>query len=248
MTSFSRARQWIPKDLGDYCSWLDDDRPGPGSRGPRQTAVPTIQEAIVERARTQLERATQAAQQLLEQGEALADRARREAVAEGYALGREQGLNEGRREAEQVKESALCMMEQAREIRDMAAGRAKEQVLELATILAERIVRRQLFLEPDMVRAMVDEALSAIPEGAEILVRAHASSIVVLRDMQDSSGSGRSAAYHLTYMADGDMEPGDFLFDTIYGQLDGRLEIQLERMADAARDHILTEDVTDGDG
>lgn len=252
----SSCRPWIPEDLARYVPRpppvsADDNGSGRGAgrvavAGAAPEAPPPPAERSpapdpqLARVRGLLERLESAGGALLEQVEPLTAALREQALAEGYQAGHAQGLSQGSEAAEEAREAALGLVRQAGELRERAVEDARDELVEVALALARRIIRREVYADPVAVTDMVDEALDVLPRGTEVLVRAHPSSIVVLREHRGSTVAAGDGAYHLTYMSDESMEPGDFLFDTVYGQLDGRVEVQLARLAEEARRYVTT--------
>lgn len=87
--------------------------------------------------------------------------------AEGFAKGREEGLAAARRIIED-QASRLAMLLDA--LQQPIAGQQaelREAMLEIATRVAESVVRAELRLQPETILAVIDEALGALPTGAE---------------------------------------------------------------------------------
>jgi len=253
MRSSSEARLWIPRKLKsrsispsvepggeappDPDSGEQETPPGDPTDVPSQE--PSWIEIEISRmalTREYMARAARAAGSLVEEGRKLSGRLESRAEERGFEEGRREGLKRGAAEAEELKERAMDMVRQASRARQEAARQMKEELIQLAMTLARRVLNRELTLDPGAVAQMVEEALDLIPTGTEVLIRAHPAFIQAFKE-QNLAGGDRGT-YHFTYMQDEDLEPGDFVLDTTYGQLDGRLKTQLERLSGEMEEHI----------
>lgn len=174
-----------------------------------------------------LDRSARAAASLVERGRSLSETLKTRAWEEGY----QEGLKRGAQEAEKLKETALDMVRQARQARIAAAEEAKEELIRFSLQVARRVINRELATDPTVVLDMLREALELMPRGVEIMMRAHPTFVQAVQDAGDLNGGNGGGQYQLTCLADEDMDPGDFLLETIYGEVDGRIDTQLERLA-----------------
>lgn len=96
-----------------------------------------------------------------------------EARKRGYDNGYLEGLGAGQTVGIGLRREAEAMLRAAVEFREKTLGRMEPQVVELAVSVAEKLVGRQLTIEPESVVAIVREALRLLNESGEILIRLH---------------------------------------------------------------------------
>jgi flagellar assembly protein FliH len=86
--------------------------------------------------------------------------------AEGFAQGREEGLAAARRIIEDQAARLASLVEALQHPIAGQQEQLRDAILEIATRVAEGVVRTELSLQPESIRHVVDEALSALPAGA----------------------------------------------------------------------------------
>jgi len=87
--------------------------------------------------------------------------------SEGFARGREEGLAAARRIIEDQAARLAALVEALQQPLADQQEQLREAMLEIATRVAEGVLRTELRLQPDSIRAVVDEALAALPAGAQ---------------------------------------------------------------------------------
>lgn len=136
---------------------------------------------------------------------------REDGYREGFARGEQEGLAQGRAEGIAtgraiIEDAASRLAGLLAALQQPLAGQeeALEQaMLELATRIARGVVRTELALQPESIRAVVSEALAALPVGAaNVRVRVSPQDIALLQEF----GAPDSA---WTLQADAGLEPGD---------------------------------------
>lgn len=179
---------------------------------------------------------------------ALADRALEAARARGYATGWAQGRRQAATEAgavavETAAETALAesrrrieheaamqaLAEAARSLQEVAAAvsaRLEGHCLDLALELTEAVVGHQLRTSPDPtgdLRTRVLAALSVLPDGVPVTVRAHPERAAGLRELLGGHG--------ISVVEDGALAPVDAVVETDTTVVDLGVDAALARVA-----------------
>ncbi len=191
-------------------------------------------EAITRGARAEAARILDAA--ACERSRLLAD-ARQAGHAEGMAAGRDEGrragLEEGRalgiaeaRERLKALEVSLASaLERFEARRDRLFEDAREGVLRLAIVAAEKITKRRLALDPSLVRDQVSAALDQIARPGRVVVRVH----------PDDEGLAGAVLPNTAAALRGDarLSRGSCVIEAEGGAADASIETQLARLAEA---------------
>jgi len=159
------------------------------------------------------------AQRILERARHEAETLREQALGEAEALrvdARERGRDAGRAEV-----AALLLEAEGR--RDASLRDAEDELLELAIGAAERILRRQLSLEPERVRDVVRGVLDRARRAKRGRLMLHPEDAALLRDTFTSSG-------HIEIVEEPTLERGGCVLESDLGTIDGRLEVQLDEL------------------
>lgn len=107
--------------------------------------------------------------------------------------------------------------------RARALEELRESLVGLATAIARRAVLDALTIEPDKVRALADQALERVSRDTRITLRIHPGDAPHLEDLD------------VALEEDASLSPGDCVVECGLGEVDGRLEARLERLAEALR-------------
>lgn len=199
---------------------------------------------IQQRCDDQLQAAQLRAEEILAEAAAEVDRLREEAWQVGHATGALQAETEfdARVEAEvqlRVRERLSHMVpalqsatKQLIDDREQILLQWETAAIRLSLTLAERIVRRELQIQPAAPRALIAEALQLTAGATSIVLRLHP---VDVAEMEADSTDWRqfsNTSAQIKVIADSGVTRGGCLVETPEGEIDGRIESQLSRLAE----------------
>lgn len=198
-------------------------------------------QALAERARAEAERivaeARRERQRLIESA---ASEGYAQGHAEGLARGREEGLAAGRAEAMAEYRAQLGAIEAgwgealsafvAERTRLLADARA--DVVRLAILLAEKVTKRRLDLDPRLVVDQVEAVLRMVARPTRLVLRLHPLDLPLVREAMPGLMSRLPMAEHVELVTDSGLERGSCVATTAGGGLiEAAIDTQLERMA-----------------
>lgn len=111
---------------------------------------------------------------------------------------------------------------------------AADSVIRFAFEIAARIVRVELVSRPEAIVPLVREALERAASAERIVVRLSPRDHAFLREHETKLPEAAGLP-GLRLRADSSLSPGGLVVETEEGNLDARLETQLERIAEALR-------------
>jgi len=178
--------------------------------------VPPLVVAAAEEARAIVERAEQKARSIL-------DTAREEAAAL-----RARTADEGRADAAAaIARQTLALAAQERAIDE----RALDRLVDLARLLAERLLGEALRLDPSRVTALARQALTEAQAAQRIEIAAHPEDVPLLE--RELAAAGADAVVHV--VSDTERARGSLRFETDLGTLDADLAPQLDHLTKKLR-------------
>ena len=212
------------------------------------TTVATFSMADIETAaKGMLLRARRQAEQVLAEAQVEADALKKQAHAtaladgrkEGLATGLEEGRKQGREEAlseqrEQLAGLVAALSESAISLdaaRIALEAEAKQAVVRLAIMIAQRVTKRQGTLDPEVALANVEDALGLVVQSTSVRIAVHPSHKGTLADVLPRLQMKWPNLKHVELVADGTLTPGGCRVYTAGGQIDGDLQLQLDRIA-----------------
>jgi flagellar assembly protein FliH len=160
------------------------------------------------------------------QGEA--DGIRAAAHAEGLAAGRDEALAALAPAAGALDEAA----EQVRRVAEAAADELEVQAVELALMLAEKIVGAAVVAQPELVVEAVRGALRGLVERERVTVLVHPDDLELVREAMGGVISALGGIEHCDVQAERRVARGGAVVRTPEGDVDARIESKLERVRD----------------
>ncbi len=154
---------------------------------------------------------------------------RQQARAEGFEQGRLAGAQETRDALEkqlqrQTREQATRVahvIQQAQEGFDRIEHELADQLLELACDIARQVVRRELALDMEPLRAVVQEALSlAVDDGRPVTLRLHPDDATLLQ----SAETELQTPLRVQIQPDTQITRGGCVVESAHGAVDARVE------------------------
>ena len=160
----------------------------------------------------------------------------RQAREEGYAA----GLAEGRAAAKKELDDRLARLDAictaaARPLTELDDAVERELAL-LATVIARRVVARELQLDPALIERTVREAAAALPSATrELRVWVNPGDMDLLRELG-------AAEPHWRFGANPALQRGDCILESERSRLDARVATRLAAVVDA----VIGDDLDDG--
>lgn len=158
--------------------------------------------------------------------------AAREMLQRAAAEAEEQYVRARQRAEEAARQDAAAAVAAQRVREAKADVEATDRILEIARLLAERLLHDQLRAAPEMLVPIAREAVSHFWHAEAITVRACATDLEVLRGHAQELGVAAAA---LRFELDEACTPGSIKVVTGQGGLDADIGMQLDRLVEALR-------------
>lgn len=140
----------------------------------------------------------------------------------------QQRLQERLRHAVPALQSATSQLIQDRE---QILLQWESAAIQLSLTLAERIIRRELELQPVAPRALIAEVLQLTAGASSIVLRLHPTDVQEIEAHSAEWQQLLSCPDDFKVIADPQITRGGCLVETPQGEIDGRIETQLSRLA-----------------
>lgn len=211
-----------------------------GAGGDRGTAAFAAERAEAERQAEEIIAAARArAEELIDEAVSGAERLIAESRQAGYEDGRREGYAAGKSEAEAevaaLRSQAAELLRAAQAEREQQLLAVRDEIARLAVSVAEKILRRRLNEDPELVVAMVSEAISRARNGETLRVRANPRDLPLIEAREDALVASVAGLKNLELIEDPGIAPGGCVVETGHGYIDARIDHQLELVEDALR-------------
>lgn len=213
---WSRARRLETADVSQSFAWDGRlDAPGDLSdllvpeRAPRRESIPPspASDAVVQQ---------QAHLAALE----------RDAFAKGYAQGERAGFEAGGMRAEGMLRRLAGSLEELGRLRSSMIQHTERQMVQLALVVARRILRREVALDGDLVVAMARVALDRLGERSHATIRMNPDDLAAT-----AVPSTDWAGAHVTIVSDASLGRGQVQVESDFGFVDAGVDAQFEAIA-----------------
>ncbi|WP_026911654.1 FliH/SctL family protein [Patulibacter minatonensis] len=165
-----------------------------------------------------------------------AERIREEARRDGFAEGLAAGMEQARAELEPAARALAQALQEAMTQGDQLASALEREAVELAMVVAEKVVAGAVAERPERVLDVVTGALRGLVERRRLTILVHPEDAELVRE-----GIGRVTAElggveHCDVQAERRVARGGALLRTPDGELDVRLDAKLRRAAEVLRE------------
>lgn len=187
------------------------------------------------------EEATQCLDQARQEASLLKQQAHDEGQQQGYQVGVEEGLVQGRQAGRTEMEQAIADgITKAQQLLDASQQEAKEmmlsaerQIVDIALAVARKILAYEIAENPMVVLPLVKAALEKVSDQEDVVIRVSVddfdSVLMAKKDLQAMVGREHA----LKIIIDHTIESGSCIIDTSYGTVDARVDTQFENIKKA---------------
>ena len=159
-------------------------------------------------------------------------------VQAAYARGLAEGNNQGAAAVERRLRTARQAIEKLTratvEAREAVSGEIEETVTVLALAVAQRVVVRELQIDPATIADLVRVTIATLPPSAPPVVRINPEDLAALREAEPLPESPRNV--DVEWLPDASMERGGYVVETPQRVLDGRLTSVFRDLYERLRD------------
>ncbi len=197
-------------------------------------------EDVQSRARKYLEQVQLEAEQILTKARSDAEQIRAEAEQQGLAEAQEKFAQQVEEEAQRLSDQrcrtaiATCettVKELANETTNWLA-RWRNQTVELAAKIADKLVRRELASENELLRVWLEEALVALRDARDLRVLVHPDDFAVTGRFLQQLAKTVPQAASVEILPDPEVSQGGCIVHSNHGRIDQQLETQLNRLVE----------------
>ncbi|MEW6661722.1 MAG: FliH/SctL family protein [Bacillota bacterium] len=174
-----------------------------------------------------LEQARNQAAKIREETAREAESLRQEAFHRGYAEGHHAGYQKALADAAGVTEEARKVFEEAIRHRQEIFVNLQEDLVTVAVIMAEKIIRQQISLEPKLIIEICREAVKKALDGTNYFLSVHPDLLPVVEAHRQQIEQHLPRGAGMQIMPDAAIEPGGCYLETDTSVVHGRVQDQL---------------------
>lgn len=157
------------------------------------------------------------------------------ARSEGFEAGRQAGFQAGLEEGRSTVERLAALLEALERERAQWIRRWEHEMLRLCFAVAERIVLREISLDPLARLKVLEAGLGRLKESERIEVRVAPSESGALREALPGLCERLGSQGQVRVLEDAGLQPGDVVIETDTCEVDARIRTALEAIEEALR-------------
>jgi flagellar assembly protein FliH len=165
-----------------------------------------------------------------------ADRIREEARRDGFAQGLAAGMEQARAELEPAARALAEALQEAMTQGDQLAVALEREAVELAMVVAEKVVAGAVAERPERVLDVVTGALRGLVERRRLTILVNPDDAELVRERIGAITTELGGVEHCDVQAERRVARGGALLRTPDGELDVRLDAKLRRAAEVLRE------------
>jgi len=175
---------------------------------------------------------------------ALKDREREEpAYRQGFADGKAQGLNDGEQagyergiqKIEPLINSINEALIQLNAIRKETYHQIEKEVVELSLAIAQKIICREIATDQETVLGITRQALAKVDDPGKITIKMNPSDLQFINETKYQLSELTADLNSVEFEAEESIQSGGCIIETELGEIDARIEKQLQAVAESFR-------------
>lgn len=210
---------------------VDTKEPAAARDESASKARAVLEETVKVHAQHLLDQASRVAQDMILDAEAARQKAMEEGFAqgsqEGYAQGYARGHQEAMQTLEQILDGFQGMAGQVQAAQAAALEEARTDLIKLAVVIAEKMLRRELQRDASFPAQVVDALVHRVETKKTATLRLASATLERWRQQDVPTMIQQKG---IDIVADDSLAPGDFILETDWGLFDGRLQGRWQRI------------------
>jgi flagellar assembly protein FliH len=199
-------------------------------------------------------KANEEAQEIVGQAFLQAQAIEQKAEEQGYQAGYVQGYLDGEREAQRLltqraddereayREDLKAFLLHIEAERQRAWEEIEPQVIGLVFELAQKVIKQEVTASREVALSMIKNALRRVAESGTLRIRVHASDLETVRSHREDLMSLLDGIPHIEIIEDRRVGAGGCIVETEAGNIDARIETQLQEVADTLEQMVAHRD------
>ncbi|OEU46828.1 MAG: hypothetical protein BBJ60_09870 [Desulfobacterales bacterium S7086C20] len=175
------------------------------------------------------------AEEIISEAKKKADSIERDAYEKGFAQGEKDGLEIGGKRVDKILEKIEQVLQEVVKYKETFMVKCEKEALDLIRRIAEKVVHGLARVDHEIVRKTIFEAFRLVADCSEVTVRISQEDMDYVKELRPEFFDRINGLKSITMESDPSITPGGCYLETAFGDVDGRLETQLEKIAEAMK-------------
>ena len=161
-----------------------------------------------------------------------------EAKKNAYGEGREQGFKEGEEEVRRLVDRLHEMLNAASDKRQELLNNTEKQIIDLVLLISHKVVKVISESEKKVVIENVKQALDKVKGETEIIIKVNTQDLALTTRNKKQFIASVESLKGVTVEEDSRIKPGGCIIETSFGDIDARIQTQLDIIEERIRELI----------
>ncbi len=155
------------------------------------------------------------------------------AYKKGFEEGQSQGLDAGNREAQKVVQNFTTLVTSIVAQREKIYDEANRSVLELIMAIARKVTFNAVMIDEEITAKIIKGTIDGLIDKTRIKIKVNPQHLPLLESQLDRFKGDTTAIKEITIEPDNRVKYGGCFIETPSGDIDARVELQMEIISDA---------------
>jgi len=157
-------------------------------------------------------------------------KAQKKSFDEGFADGIQEGINRQKKEYAQTISSVVATMKELTELRQKIIEEMEQDILRLAFAVAEKVLAQEIQQNKAVVISVLKEAIRGIAARDGMKVHLNPHDFQNIAKIKEDLQAEMEGINDITFEEDMGIKPGGVIIETLFGEVDARLNQQLQEI------------------
>jgi len=195
-------------------------------------ALPDDQPPTVEELEKQLQKAALKAKRELEKQ---IHEVQKKSFDDGFADGVREGMTRQKKEYAQTISSVVATMKELAELRQKIIEETEQDILQLVFAVAEKVLAQEVQQNKAVVVSVLKEAIRGITARDGMKVHLNPQDFQNITKIKEDLQTEMEGINDILFEADPGIKPGGVIIETLFGEVDARLDQQLQEIKSGLR-------------
>jgi flagellar assembly protein FliH len=155
---------------------------------------------------------------------------KRESYDKGFAEGVNKGIAQQKAEARRVIGAVTDLMAEMTQLRQGIIGNAEKQIVRLAFAIAAKVIHQEVKQDTTVVASVLREAVRSVTDRDGMKVRLNPQDFRYIMEIKEDFLKEMDGVKNITFEEDPGVKAGGVMVETIFGEVDARLEQQFNEI------------------
>ena len=153
----------------------------------------------------------------------------REAYEKGFEQGQKDGVALGEKKAQETWKKMMALLEELKVLKGKIFEETEEEIIRLSVALAQKIIKKEVTLDPDTLKKSVDHAVKFLKDKSFVRILLNPDDMKMIEPYLSEFAVGNKIE-NLELAEDQCVETGGCMLETGFGRINATIEDQLAEL------------------